>query len=505
MMLRFLVVPAILLLIGANSSYGERFALLVGQNNGGGALTSLKYAEKDVRSFSALLNDIGGFKSSKVITLLHPDSAELDEQLGKIKKRISEDKDGSDLFLFYFSGHADGKSLLLGNTSFPLKKIETYLGQIPSDIKIGIFDACQSGVVVSFKGGTRAEPFYFKDQQTVKGQIIIASSTANERAQESETLKSSLFTFHWLNGLRGSADISGDRKVTLNEAYQYAYCKTIETSALATGEIQHPVFRFSISGQGDIVLTDLQKEKSGILVDGSCRGKFLILSDNYIDVFGDFYKESDKEWFVSLNPGKYTIVNAREKFVGTHEFQIGRNDFVVLSNSMLVPNTITESRLKGTEPDKEIHVDTLKTHVSGKFSSGIGTGMTFRLTSWEQEMINFLLSWANSVYITDQSKLFWEGSWYVYSSKLSGDFGLDYFWKKRLYTGAGVGLLYSNEEKGPLLEKIGPLCVFHVGLTSEIGKNTILELQLPYRVSFISKPSHSIGLEIQLLFSAGKK
>ena len=92
--------------------------------------------------------------------------------------------------------------------------LQSKINSIPVGIKIGIFDACQSGAVTAFKGGTRAEPFYLQNQQQIKGLVTIASSAANERAQESETLKGSIFTFHWINGLRGSADVSADKRHT---------------------------------------------------------------------------------------------------------------------------------------------------------------------------------------------------------------------------------------------------------------------------------------------------
>ena len=55
----------------------------------------------------------------------------------------------------------------------------------------------------------------------------MTSSSENEAAQESERLRGSFFTHALLTGVRGAADASGDGKVTLGEAYQFAFNETL--------------------------------------------------------------------------------------------------------------------------------------------------------------------------------------------------------------------------------------------------------------------------------------
>jgi hypothetical protein len=512
---RFKTVLVFLGIFNFSALKAENYCLLVGQNNGGEGLGQLNFAESDTRKFSEILSSLSDFKAQNVTVLLHPDSAELQHQLDKIKNMADKDKSGTGLFLFYYSGHADGRDFLLDGTRYPLEKIERYIDSFSADVKIGVFDACQSGAIVTYKGGTTAEPFYLKNQQNVKGKVIIASSAANERAQESQTLKSSIFSFHWFNGLRGSADLSGDRKVTLNEAYQYAYRKTVETSALTNGEIQHPVYRFSIYGQGDIVLTDLNKGKSGLLVDASCSGKFLILSQNYLDVFADFYKKDEKLRFVSLSPGKYTVVNANGSDVGTCEIAVNPNRVFRLSKSMFQPNLLTESRIKGgvklkTFESSEPSEPSVKTSPLSKYSFGAGGGIAFPFMEWEQQVADLLLNLANIVYINDDLKLFFDGAWHIGSQKISGDAGLDYYWFNgsvgSLYSGAGTGLFYNGKEKSrPLTEKIGPLLTAHIGFTTNIGKQTALVVQVPYTAYFRTGFLQSFGIELRFLFSGKYK
>ena len=314
----------LLLLMAAPSMSAERFAFVIGQNRGGPAASDLRFAEDDAKRYAQLLEDFAEVPDSNIRLLLHPDSGALAQTAVRMTTMLRGRGDPSDaLLFFYYSGHADAEGLLLDSTRFSFSALRLMLDSMPSGVRIAVFDACQSGVVVALKGGARAEPFFFADRMKIRGEIWIASASASERAQESATLKSSLFSFHFFTGLHGSADVSGDGRITAAEAYQYAYRKTLETSALTTGVLQHPVYRFNITGEGDVVLVDLSKRRGGIIVDTACTGTFLILSRNYTDVFADFYKENNREKFVALPPGDYTIINARDgSKIGLYRFSI---------------------------------------------------------------------------------------------------------------------------------------------------------------------------------------
>jgi hypothetical protein len=329
-------VTALLFALSVTTAFSaNRYALIVGQNSGGVSVDPLRFAEADAGRFAQLLRDYAGVEAGNLHLLLRPDSASLMTAGSRLTSIINDFDDPAQVLLFfYYSGHADNEGLLLDSTHCAFVALKQLLSNIPAGIRIAIFDACQSGVLVAFKGGTRAEPFFFSNQQKSQGEVWIASASASERAQESSTLKSSLFSFHFFTGLRGSADLSADNRVTVTEAYQYAYRKTLETSALTTGILQHPVYRFNLTGEGDIVLTDLSERRGGILVDGGCRGTFLVLSRNYTDVFADFSKEKGRENFIALSPGDYTIINARGgDDIGLYRFSIsGRKTIRCSSN-----------------------------------------------------------------------------------------------------------------------------------------------------------------------------
>ena len=67
--------------------------------------------------------------------------------------------------------------------------------------------------------------------QDVEGHAFLTSSSADEAAQESDRIGGSFFTHYLITGLRGGADANADGKVTLGEAYQFAFAETVEPVA----------------------------------------------------------------------------------------------------------------------------------------------------------------------------------------------------------------------------------------------------------------------------------
>jgi hypothetical protein len=258
------------------------------------------------------------------------------------------------MFLFYYSGHSDQEALHLGSSRFPLDRLRQAFQAVPSQIKIGVFDACQSGMLTRFKGGRTSKAFRLDELKNVQGQVIISSSAMDERSQESDELEGSVFTHHWLNGLRGSADISGDRKVTLNEAYEYAHRMTVETTAKTRAGIQHPAYLFRIHGEGDIVLADLTQGRSGLGFGFRVDGKYLIVDRDRGHILADFYKTSDREMLISLPRGAYRV------------FKVEKDSWRV-ADAEVAEDKVTEFKPATLKEQPQI-VNQLKGSLAGKYT-----------------------------------------------------------------------------------------------------------------------------------------
>jgi hypothetical protein len=330
--------------------HAERYALLVGNSSARGNYAQLKYVQNDLLSLKEILSGFCGFNNRHIVTLYNGTPEELDRSLREIADMMTAAGGAKDnMFLFYYSGHADQASLKMGDTSYPLAVLKQKFTDFPSDMRIGIFDACQSGSFTRIKGGTLSEPFLFKDDGKTKGQVILCSSSINENAQESDALGNSVFTFHFVNALRGSGDITGDGRVTLSEAYQYSYNHTLSSTAGSTGGVQHPSYQFRIQGEGDIVLADLNVSSQGILLPPEVSGDITILSVNNI-VVADFTKEKTSAVMIALSPGAYRIIDGR---ADARRFQasatVKENAIVKVGKDMFVADETGPGRKKGQQ------------------------------------------------------------------------------------------------------------------------------------------------------------
>src|SRR5262249_19027481 len=85
-----------------------------------------------------------------------------------------------------------------------------------------------------------------------------------EDAHESEALQGSFFTHHFVAGLRGAADKSGDGVVTLSEAFNYAQTLTVRDTAMAAVVPQHPSFEMHLRGRGDLGIAEVTSAPSSL-------------------------------------------------------------------------------------------------------------------------------------------------------------------------------------------------------------------------------------------------
>jgi hypothetical protein len=261
---RAMVCAALAAAASPRAAFAEttRFALVVGHNTGRGALPPLRYAESDAGKVSRLLLELGDVAPENLVLLQGRRAAELETALAQLQRQVSRAKSSPEartVLLFYFSGHSDGEAIELGEEAFPYSRLKALLGGTGAEVRLAIIDACRSGASFRQKGGRPAEPFVIKlsDQLNTAGEAFITSSAADEASLESGAVMGSIFTHHLVSGLRGAADVSGDKLVTLGEAYRYAFEQTVAGTAMMPVGPQHPSYDYRLSGQGELVLTSL--------------------------------------------------------------------------------------------------------------------------------------------------------------------------------------------------------------------------------------------------------
>lgn len=259
----------------------RRFALLVGADNGGPERELLRYSSADARSVAQTLTRLGGVASTDLTRLTDPSPNELRDAFKRITSAATAAQDSGKKvhFVFYYSGHSDERSLLMGGPRFDYKELKGLVDAVPADVHIAILDSCASGAFTRAKGGLRRPPFLVGDSAQVAGHAYLTSASADENAQESDTVGGSFFTHFLISGLRGAADIDGDDKVTLDEAYRFAYDQTLRRTESTRAGAQHAAYDIDLSGSGDLVMTDLRLANSRLVVARDLGGRIFIRDD----------------------------------------------------------------------------------------------------------------------------------------------------------------------------------------------------------------------------------
>ena len=317
------VVPSILLLsalvalsaslLALNSDqeklYTRRFAFIVGANRGGPGRTTLRYAVDDARSMKNVLEAMGGVAPEDNRFLTDPDRAAFMTALAALASDVEKAKSEARRVevILYYSGHSDEENILLGETRVSYLEFRNAITVMNADVRIAILDSCASGVFTRLKGGKKKAPFLLDEAYNMTGQAFMTSSSATEASQESDLIKSSFFTHYLLSGMRGAADMSQDRRVTLSEAYQFAFQETLAETTRSAGGPQHPNYSIEMAGTGDVVMTDLSAGSSLLLLEKSLAGRLFIHDQNGRLVV-EMTKPGGREIVLGLEPGEYRLV-----------------------------------------------------------------------------------------------------------------------------------------------------------------------------------------------------
>jgi hypothetical protein len=308
---QILLATFLLATLGAARAEAVRIAVLVGNNEGAKDEVHLRYAEEDAEKMGRVLHDLGGFRSEDLVVLRGEDTEAVRHAVIRVNERLRLEGAADSMLVVYYSGHADAGALHLGASRFAVDEIEGLVRGSPARMRILIVDACRSGSLTRVKGGTPAPPFDVRVQRSdaSEGAVFLTSSAANEDAQESDALHGSFFTHYLVSGLLGAADSDGDRRVSLSEAYAYAYEGTLRASSRSLGGTQHPTYSYDLRGREDVTLTMLSSvpgHPMGFVTLPAGRSFLMLRNDPDGAVIAETAADATN-YRLALPPGRYFV------------------------------------------------------------------------------------------------------------------------------------------------------------------------------------------------------
>jgi hypothetical protein len=301
-----------------------RFAVIIGDNGGTTEEPPLRHAEHDAARLAEVMQKLGDVPPENVVLMLGRPGREIIRSLMEVNVRL---RDFAELgeetaLLVYYSGHADARGLHPGPSTLAYDELKALIRGSPAKVRILVIDACRSGALTTVKGARPAPSFEINVDADagVEGLAMITSSAAGEDSHESERLGGSFFSHHFTNALLGAGDKDGDGRITLTEAYEYAYHQTLRSSGY-TISLQHPTYAFELKGRGDFVLTRLDEANTqNVRIRLADPGLYLVIEREEggpvrAEVMGE-----RKGMLITVPPGEYLVQQRKEERM--REYQI---------------------------------------------------------------------------------------------------------------------------------------------------------------------------------------
>lgn len=295
----------------ATMTEARRVAVVVAHHDGGPGRALLQHAGDDARAFKSVLIDIGGVAERDVRLIVDEDRHAVEDALAETTEFVRRNRAAGEArveVLIYYSGHSDEDGLLFGRDRLPWDVFRAQVGGIDADVKLVVLDSCASGAAVRQKGGKRRPPILVDPLTAPRGHAWLTSSAADEASQESERLGGSYFTHTLVTGLRGAADVSGDGRVTLEEAYRFAYHETLQRTQTTTTGAQHANFDIQLQGAGELVLTDLRDHGGTLVLHDDVAGRVFVRDTAERRLVAEVTKLKGFPLPLALPPGGYDVV-----------------------------------------------------------------------------------------------------------------------------------------------------------------------------------------------------
>jgi hypothetical protein len=191
----------------------------------------LKYSDDDAYQYYAFLKspEGGALPDQQVKVLVDEDATRAN--ILQTCRQILLRADENDVIVFYFSGHGlDGYFLPQDydgiNNRLLHSDIKAIFEQSKAKHKLVVADACFSGSMLAMKQPftmQQMQGFYRAFENSSGGMALLMSSKSQEYSLEDQGLRSGIFSHYLIRGLKGEADVDGNRIVTVREIYDFVF------------------------------------------------------------------------------------------------------------------------------------------------------------------------------------------------------------------------------------------------------------------------------------------
>ena len=200
---------------------GGIYAVLVGISKYEKPGNNLSYCHRDAIEMYETLK--AHTPSDRMILLT--DAQAKHDNIVSYTKRLFQQAQPDDMVIFFFSGHGNSNIFMTYDKNLNFNTLKSIFKQTKAKRKLIFANACSSG--------TLRQP----SRQTSSGNVnpgnnvlLFLSSRSNQDSFEDLSLRSGIFTYYLLAGLKGKADLNKDGYITAKELFDFVNPKVTEST-----------------------------------------------------------------------------------------------------------------------------------------------------------------------------------------------------------------------------------------------------------------------------------
>jgi len=224
---------------------------------------NVDYALNDAKIMKEYLINVFGYEEGNIIYVENPSKGTIEKVFGTKENPKGQlynwvKPDLSDVFVYY-SGHgapaveekksylvpADADPSYVKMSGYSLELLFDNIRKIPAKKKTVIIDACFSGNTHRGMLLKRISPLTIApiiEKRGYKDMFILTASQEDQVSGWYQEKKHGLFTYFFLKGLRGNADLDGDKTIIFQEMQDYLNLKVPYYARRLHGREQNPLF-----------------------------------------------------------------------------------------------------------------------------------------------------------------------------------------------------------------------------------------------------------------------
>ena len=254
--------------LGSTGKIAQRWAFLVGIDAyDEPRLNRLNFCVNDVVALEKILTELGyvvvSLYSGHLKRNREPTKTNVKAELTELCKSVRQD----DLLFVHFACHGQlsaGVPIVLMQDSrqalwddpkerLAVADVEAMMREPGARRLVLSLDACHMGV--SMGRGVEDDPeFIHNVYELAEGFVVMAGSTAQQKAQEWGAVKHGVYTYYLMKGLLGEADKSKKSFVSVDDLGKYVVNQLKIWRVANNGVVQEPTVK--IEGMGDMILAD---------------------------------------------------------------------------------------------------------------------------------------------------------------------------------------------------------------------------------------------------------